>query len=83
MDKLKTITTLVAIILVAVVVLAGIGFIYTFLAYLLILGIVCLGTVIAFRLLRKSNAGQIHATAPKKQLEKAERILRHYKGKQD
>jgi len=81
MDKIKTILTLVAVILVALVVLAGIGFIYTFLSFLLILGIVCLGAVIAFRFLRGSNRGQVHAADPHQELKKVERLLDEYKRK--
>ena len=79
MEKLKTILTLVAVILVALVVLAGIGFIYTFLSYMVILGIVCLGAVIAFRFLRTPNPGRLPTADPHRELKKVERILDEYK----
>ena len=81
MDKLKTILTLIAIILGALVVLATIGFIYSFLGYLLILGVVCLGGYIAFRFLTKSDSTQISAPDPKKELERVQRLLDEYKRK--
>jgi len=81
MDKLKTVLTLVAIILGALVALAAIGLIYTFLGYILILSIVCLGGYIAFRYLTRSDAKQISPPDPKKQLQKVQRLLDEYKRK--
>lgn len=81
MDKLKTILTLIAIILGALAVLATIGFIYSFLGYLLILGVVCLGGYIAFRFLTKSDSNQVSAPDPKKELERVQRLLDEYKRK--
>lgn len=81
MNNLKTILTLIAIILGALAVLAVIGFIYSALGYILILGVVCLGGYIAFRLLSKSDEKQIAAPDPKKELEKVQRLLDQYKHK--
>jgi 4-hydroxybenzoate polyprenyltransferase len=81
MDNLKTILTLIAIILGALAVLATIGFIYTFLGYLLILGVVCLGGYIAFRILTKADTKQISAPDPKKEFERVQRLLDEYKRK--
>ena len=81
MDKLKTFLTLIAVILVALAVLSAIGFIYTAASYILILGIVCFGAFIAFRLLRSSDAGRLEAGSPQKELKKVERILDEYKRK--
>ena len=81
MDKLKTILTLIAIILGALAVLATIGFIYSLLGYLLILGLVCLGGYIAFRFLTKSDSKQISVPDPKKELERVQRLLDQYKRK--
>ena len=81
MDKLKTILTLIAIILGALAVLAAIGFIYTFLGYILILGLVCLGGYIVFRFLTKSDSKQLSTPDPKKELERVQRLLDEYKRK--
>jgi len=81
MDKLKTVLTLVAIILGALVALAAIGLIYTFLGYILILSIVCLGGYMAFRYLTRSDTKQISPPDPKKQLQKVQRLLDEYKRK--
>jgi hypothetical protein len=80
MDKLKTILTLIAVIFAALAALAAIGLVYTLLYYLLVLGVLCLGTVIAFRLLGKSNQGQIDPT--KSERKNVGRILDEYKRKQ-
>ncbi len=82
MAKLKTILTLVAVILVACVVLAGIGVIYTFLSYIVIVGIVGLGAVIAFRFLRNPNHRQLPTEDPHLELKKVKRILDEYKRRQ-
>ena len=79
MDKLKTILTLIAVILGALAVLAVIGFIYSLLGYILILGVVCLAGYIAFRFLRKPEEKQIAAPDPKRELEKVQRLLDEYK----
>lgn len=81
MDKLKTILTLIAIILGALVVLAAIGLIYSLLGYVLIFGVICLGGYIAFRFLTKSETKQISAPDPKKELQKVQRLLDEYKRK--
>ena len=81
MDKLKTVLTLVAIILGALVALAAIGLIYTLLGYILILSIVCLGGYMAFRYLTRSDTKQISPPDPKKQLQKVQRLLDEYKRK--
>lgn len=83
MDKLKTILTVIAVILGALAVLAVIGFIYTALGYILILGVICLAGYVAIRLFGKSddNDKQLSAPDPKKQLEKVQRLLDQYKQK--
>ena len=83
MDKLKTILTLVAIILIALVVWAGIGLIYSVLFYVVLLGIICFASLIAYRFLRGANPGQLSVPDPKRELKKVERILDEYKRKQD
>lgn len=81
MNALKTILTLIAVILGALVVLAAIGLIYNLLGYILILGVVCLAGYVAFRMLGKSDEKQLTAPDPKKQLEKVQRLLDEYKRK--
>ena len=78
MGSLKTILTLIAVILGALAVLAVVGFIYSLLGYLLILGVICLGGYIAFRFLTKSDGKQISAPDPKKEFEKVQRLLDQY-----
>jgi hypothetical protein len=80
MDKLKTILTLISVIFVSLVALAAIGLVYAALYYVLVFGILCLGTVIVFRLLIKSSQGQIDTT--KNERKKVGRILDEYKRKQ-
>jgi 4-hydroxybenzoate polyprenyltransferase len=79
MDKVKTILTLIAIILGALAVLAVVGFIYSLLGYILILGVVCLAGYTAFRFLSKPNEKQLAAPDPKRELEKVQRVLDEYK----
>ena len=81
MDQLKTILTLLAIILGALAVLAVVGFIYSLLGYILILGVICIGGYIAFRLFGKPDEKQIVAPDPKKELAKVQRLLDEYKRK--
>jgi 4-hydroxybenzoate polyprenyltransferase len=81
MDKIKPILTLIAIILGALAVLAVIGLVYTALGYILILGIVCLGGYIAFRLFTKADDKQLSTPDPKRELEKVQRLLDEYKRK--
>ena len=81
MNALKTILTLIAVILGALVVLAAIGLIYNLLGYILILGVVCLAGYVAFRMFGKSDEKQLTAPDPKKQLEKVQRLLDEYKRK--
>jgi 4-hydroxybenzoate polyprenyltransferase len=80
-DKLKTILTLIGIILGSLAVLAVIGFIYTAAGYILILAVICLGGYIAFRLFGSSGDKQISAPDPKRELEKVQRLLDQYKRK--
>lgn len=79
MDKLKTILTLIAVIFVSLAALAAIGLIYAAFYYLLMFGILCLGTVVAFRFM-KSSQRQVDTT--KNDLKTAARILDEYKRRQ-
>ena len=80
-DKLKTILTLVGIILGALAVLAVVGFIYTAAGYVMILAVVSLGGYIAFRLVGASGDKQVSAPDPKRELDKVQRLLDEYKRK--
>jgi len=82
MDKLKTILTLIAVILAALVALSAIGFFYAALQYVLLFGIICLATVLAVRFLMKSGSRQIDAPDPERDLRNVERTLEEYKRKQ-
>lgn len=79
MDKLKTILTLIAVIFVSLAALAAIGLIYAAFYYLLMFGILCLGTVVAFRFM-KSSQRQVDTT--KNDPKTAARILDEYKRRQ-
>lgn len=81
MEKLKTILILISIILLSLVVLAGIGFIYTFASYLVLIAIVGLGGYIAFRLFTGSEPKQISRSDVRHELEKIDRLLEEYKRK--
>jgi hypothetical protein len=81
MDKLKTILTLVALILVALGVLVVIGFVYAAVFYLFIFGIICLATVIAMRFLVKPGSGKIDEPDPKRELRNVQSTLEEYKRK--
>ena len=82
MDNLKTILTLIAAILIALGVLAGIGLIYSLLPYVLVLAVVCLAGFLAVRFLSKPDPKQLQAPDPKRELDKVQRLLDQYK-KQD
>ena len=58
MAKVKTILTLIAVILLALVVLVAIGVVYAAVFYLFIFGIICLAAVIAMRFLVKPRVRQ-------------------------
>jgi len=77
MDRLKTILALIAVILVAVVALAVIGFFY----YVLLFGLICLATVIVVRFLIKPGLRQIDAPDPNRDRMKVKRTLEDYKRK--
>ena len=79
MDKIKIILTLIAVIIGAFVVLAGIGLIYSLLNYILIFAIICLGGLIAFRLISKPEPKQLQSPDPKNELAKVQRLLDQYK----
>ena len=82
MDTLKTILTLIAIILGALALLAGIGLIYSLLYYILLFTVLCIGGYVAFRLLSRPRPERIEAPDPKKELQNVQRLLDQYK-KQD
>ena len=83
MDKLKTILTLIAIIVVTLSVFTLIGFIYNAVIFIIIAGIVSLGAYVAYRLLRRGDVDHLKAADPHKELKKVDRILDEYKRKND
>lgn len=82
MAKVKTILTLIAVILLALVVLVAIGVVYAAVFYLFIFGIICLAAVIAMRFLVKPGSGKIDAPDPKRELGNVQRTLEEYKRKE-
>lgn len=81
MNTIKAILMIIAAILGLIGLFVAIGFIYSLLFYGFILAVVCLGGYIAFRLLTKPEAKQLHSPDPQKQLEKVQRLLDEYKRK--
>lgn len=79
MDKIKTLLILIAVIIGAFAVLAGIGLIYSLLNYILIFAVICLGGLIAFRLISKPEPKQLKSPDPKHELAKVQRLLDQYK----
>ena len=77
MDRLKTILALIAVILLALVALAVIGFFY----YVLLFGFICLAAVILMRLLIKPGPRQLDAPDPNQDNMKVKRTLEEYKRK--
>jgi hypothetical protein len=75
MDRLKTILALIAVILLALVALAVIGFFY----YVLLFGFICLAAVILVRFLIKPGPRQIDAPDAIQDRRKVNRTLEEYK----
>ena len=79
MDKIKTILTLIAVILGALAVLAGIGLVYSLLNYILLFAVLCLGGYVAVKLFVKPEPKEIKALDPGKELKNVRRLLDQYK----
>jgi hypothetical protein len=79
MGKLKTILTLVMVILGMLVVLAAIGLIYRAMQYLLLFGILSLIGIIVVRFLRKREPPMIDKSDEQQNLRQVERTLQKYK----
>ena len=79
MDKIKTILTLIAIIIGALVVLAGIGFVYSLLNYILVLAVICLAGYVAVKLFVKPEPQELKSPDPRKELKSVQRLLDQYK----
>jgi hypothetical protein len=77
MDRLKTILALIAVILLALVALALIGFFY----YVLLFGLICLAAVIVVRFLTKPGFLQIDAPDPNRDRMKVKHTLEEYERK--
>ena len=82
MDQLKKILTLVAVILIALLLLAGIGFLYNLVFFLLLIA-AGLGALKVFGFFRNPETKKLQAPDPSRDLEKVQRILEQYKIKQD
>ena len=81
MDKIKTILIVIAVIFCSLGVLATIGFLYSILQLVLVVGVVALAGYIGLRLLSDKNPRQIDSSGPERHLEKVERTLNEYKRK--
>ena len=81
MDKIKTILILVAIIFCSLGVLATIGFLYSLLQLILLVGAVALAGYIGIRLWSIKSPREIKSSAAERQLQKVEQTLEQYKRK--
>jgi membrane protein implicated in regulation of membrane protease activity len=81
MGNLKTILTLIAVILGLILGFAVIGMVITALQYLFWLGVLCLAAVVTVKLLKKSNSAQLESKDNLKALKEAERSVEEYKRK--
>jgi len=79
MDKIKTILTLIAIIIGALAVLAGIGLVYSLLNYILVFAVLCLAGYVAIKLFVKSEPPQLNSPDPRNELKNVQRLLDQYK----
>lgn len=79
MDKIKTILTLIAIIIGALAVLAGIGLVYSLLNYILVFAVICLGGYVAVKLFVKPEPQVLKTPNPRKELKNVQRLLDQYK----
>jgi predicted tellurium resistance membrane protein TerC len=79
MDKIKTILMLIAVILGGLVMLAGIGLVYSLLNYILVFAVLCLAGYVAVKLLVKPEPKEIKTSDPRKQLKTIQRLLDQYK----
>jgi membrane protein implicated in regulation of membrane protease activity len=81
MDKIKTILILIAIIIGALAVLGTIGFLYSLLQFVLMVGVLGVAGYIGVRLLSSKSPRQIDSSSPEGQMQKVERTLEEYKRK--
>ena len=79
MDKIKTILILLAIIFCSLGVLAAIGFLYSMLQFVLLIGALGVAGYIGVRLLSSKDPRQIDSSSPERHLQKVERTLEEYK----
>jgi hypothetical protein len=81
MDKIKTILILMAIIFCSLGVLATIGFLYSLLQLILLVGAVALAGYIGVHLWATKKPREIESSAAERQLRKVEQTLEQYKRK--
>ena len=81
MDKIKTILIVIAIIFCSLGVLAAIGFLYSIVQLLLLLGAVGVTGYIAVRLFTSKSPPAIDSSRPERQQQTVERTLEEYKRK--
>ncbi len=82
MDQLKKILTLIAVILIALLLLAGIGFLSNLVFFLLLIA-AGLGALKVFGFFRNPDDQKAPGTHPKQGVRKVQRLLEQYKSKQD
>jgi hypothetical protein len=82
MDKIKTILIAIVVIFAALGVFVTVGFIYSLLQLLLLVGVVGLAGYVGVRLLTNKSPREIESSSgSERQLQKVERTLEEYKRK--
>ena len=81
MDKIKTILVLIVIVFAALGLMLTVGFIYSLLQLLLLMGVVGLAGYIGVRLLSNKSPREIDSSGAERQLKKVERTLEEYRRK--
>lgn len=81
MDKIKTILIVIVVVFAALGLMMTIGFIYSLLQLLLLVGFIGLAGYIGVRLLTNKSPREIDSSGPERQLQKVERTLEEYKRK--
>lgn len=90
MDKIKIILTIVVVLLASLGLFVAIGFLYSLVFYVFVLGVIGVGGYVAFKLFtggakEQSQLQQLDSKLkeldPKKELQKVQRLLDEYKRK--
>ena len=81
MDKIKTILILIVLTFAALGLLVTVGFLYSLLQLLLLVGVLGVAGYIGVRLLTNRGPREIDAPGPERELQKIERTLEEYRRK--